>query len=121
MSKSHEEQEFVNYVVDLMQSLGPVTAKSMFGGHGVFLEGLMFGLIADSTLYLKTDKENENEFTARGLEAFTYNKKGKEYKMSYYQAPEEALEDGDIMHHWANNAYATALKAASKKHNKEDP
>ena len=118
MPISHEEQEFVNYVVDLMQSLGPVTAKGMFGGHGIFLEGLMFALIADGILYLKTDKDNENEFTARRLEAFTYNKKGKQYKMSYYQAPDEALEDGDIMNHWANNAYSTALKAASKKYNK---
>ena len=115
MPKSHEEQEFVNYVVDLMQSIGPVTAKGMFGGHGIFLDGLMFGLIADNVLYLKTDKENVEEFTARGLVAFKYNKKGKAYKMSYYQAPEEALEDEEVMNSWANNAYNTALKAASKK------
>lgn len=118
MSKSNEEQEFVNYVVDLMQSAGPVTAKRMFGGHGIFLDGLMFALIADSILYFKTNKENEYEFTDRGLEAFRYNKKGKEYKMSYYQAPDEALEDREVMNHWTNNAYNTALKAASKKHHK---
>ena len=115
MPVSNEEKEFVTYVVDLMQSIGPVRAKSMFGGHGIFLEGLMFGLIADSVLYLKVDKETEIEFKARGLEAFTYNKKGKEFKMSYYQAPEEALEDVEEMNSWANKAYGTALKAASKK------
>ena len=115
MPVSQEEKEFVTYVVDLMQSIGPVRAKGMFGGHGIFLEGLMFGLIADSVLYLKVDKETEIEFTARGLEAFTYNKKGKEFKMSYYQAPEEALEDDEEMNLWANKAYGAALKAASKK------
>ena len=115
MPVSNEEKEFVTHVVDLMQSIGPVRAKGMFGGHGIFLEGLMFGLIADSVLYLKVDKETENEFKARGLEAFTYNKKGKEFKMSYYQAPEEALEDVEEMNLWANKAYGTALKAASKK------
>jgi len=57
MPVSNEEKEFVTYVVDLMQSIGPVRAKGMFGGHGIFLEGLMFGLIADSVLYLKVDKE----------------------------------------------------------------
>lgn len=118
MPVSNEEKEFVTYVVDLMQSIGPVRAKGMFGGHGIFLEGLMFGLIADSVLYLKANKETENEFKARGLEAFTYNKKGEEFKMSYYQAPEEALEDVDEMNSWANKAYGAALKAASKKRKK---
>ena len=115
MPASKEEKEFVTYVVELMQSIGPVSAKGMFGGHGIFLDGLMFGLVADSILYLKVDKGTESEFRAKGLEAFTYNKKGKEFKMSYYQAPEETLEDADEMNSWANKAYGAALKADSKK------
>jgi len=118
MPVSASEKEFVLYVVDLMQSVGPVHAKGMFGGYGIYLDGLMFGLVADSVLYLKTDKQTENEFKDRGLEAFTYSKKGKEFRMSYYQAPEEALEDGEEMNTWANKAYGVALKAASKKRKK---
>lgn len=115
MPTSNGEKEFVFYVVELMQSIGPVRAKGMFGGHGIFLEGLMFGLVADGILYLKADKNTENEFKEKGLEAFTYYRKGKELKMSYYQAPEEALEDGEEMNVWANKAYSTALRAVSKK------
>ena len=118
MPVSSEEKEFVTYVVELMESVGPVSAKGMFGGYGIFLDGLMFGLVADSTLYLKVDKETENEFKAKGLDAFTYNKKGEEIKMTYYQAPEEALEDAEEMNSWANKAYGAALKAASKKRKK---
>lgn len=119
MPASDTEKEFVTYVVDLMQSIGPVQARSMFGGHGIFLDELMFGLIADATLYLKADKETINEFSDKGLEAFTYIKKGKEYKMSYYQAPEEALEDSEEMITWANKAYNAALRAASKQRKNE--
>ena len=118
MATSNVEKEFVSYVVELMQSIGPVRARGMFGGHGIFLEELMFGLVADSTLYLKADKETENEFKEKGLEEFTYNKKGKEFKMSYYQAPDEVLEDGEEMNFWANKAYSSALRAASKKRKK---
>ena len=118
MPVSNEEKEFVSYVVDLMQSIGPVSAKGRFGGHGIFLDGLMFGLVADSVLFLKADKDTENEFKAIGLEAFTYHKQGKEFKMSYYQAPEEALEDAEEMSLWANKAYSVALKAASNKRKK---
>lgn len=117
---SKVEKEFVSYVVDLMQSIGPVRAKAMFGGHGVFLDELMFALVADNILYLKVDKDTENEFKDRGLDAFAYQKKGKEtsykvIKMSYYQVPEEALEDSEEMNLWANKAYSVALRAASKK------
>ena len=118
MPTSKKEMEFVSYVVELMQSVGPVHAKSMFGGYGVFLEGLMFGLVADSIFYLKADAESEKEFRDRGLEPFTYNKKGKEFKMSYFQAPEEAMEDGEEMNAWANKAYSAALRATAKKQKK---
>jgi len=118
MPTSNVEREFVSYVVELMQSIGPVHAKGMFGGHGIFLDTLMFGLVADSILYLKADSKTVEEFTEKGLEPFTYYKKGKEFKMSYYQAPEEALEDDEEMNVWANKAYEAALRAASKKRKK---
>ena len=101
-----------------MQSIGPVRAKRMFGGHGIFLDDLMFALIADDVLYLKADKETENDFKTKDLDAFTYNKKNKTLSMSYYQAPEEALEDNNEMQLWANKAYSAALRAASKKRKK---
>ncbi len=115
MTRSGEEKEFVSYVLELMQSIGPVRAKAMFGGHGIFLEELMFALIVDSVLFLKVDKQSESNFKARGLEAFTYMKKGKEFKMSYYLAPEEVLEEAEEMNYWANLAYSAALRVASKK------
>ena len=101
-----------------MQSIGSVHAKRMFGGHGIFLDKLMFALIADDVLYLKADKETENEFRKKGLDAFTYDKKDKTLSLSYYQAPEETLEDNDEMRLWANKAYGAALRAASKKRKK---
>lgn len=118
MVTSNIEKEFVSYVVDLMQSIGPVRAKGMFGGHGIFLDDLMFGLVADGMLYLKADKVIIHEFEEKELEAFVYGRQGKVFKMSYYRAPEEALEDVEEMIVWANKAYGAALRAASKKRRK---
>ena len=109
---------YVTYVIELMQPIGPVQAKRMFGGHGIFLEDLMFGLVTDNILYLKADNESENEFISQGLEAFSYQKQGKTQTLSYYQAPEESLEDSDEMYVWANKAYGAALRAAAKKSEK---
>jgi DNA transformation protein len=118
MSPGKPEKEFVNYIVELTQTIGPVHAKAMFGGHGLFLEGLMFGLIADNELFFKADDTTIKAFADKDLEAFTYGKKGKEFRMSYYQCPEEALESAEEMNIWANMAYTVALNAAAKKRKK---
>ena len=80
MTISVGEKDFTAYVIDLMQGIGPVTSKKMFG------------LIAGNELYLKTDEENSNEFDALGLPPFVYSKQGKELKMSYIQALAETME-----------------------------
>ena len=115
MAITQEEKEFSAYVVDLMQGIGPVRSKNMFGGFGVFLDDLMLGLIADNELYLKVDEVNLQQFTELGLGPFVYNKRGKKMEMSYYQAPEEAMEDSEIMTQWANSAFSAALRAAACK------
>lgn len=111
-------KEFVLYVVDQMQLIGPVYVKRMFGGHGIFLDKLMFALIFDHSLYLKADKESQAEFKNRKLAAFSYMKKGKLCYIAYFQASEEVLEDSDEMILWANKAYGAALRAANNKGSK---
>ena len=115
---SVDDKEFTNYIVELMQCIGPVNAKPMFGGYGIFLDGLMFALISDGLLYLKADTENKGSFIKNNLTTFTYMKKGKECHLSYFQSPEDALEDTNIMYSWAKPSYAAALRAAAKKRDK---
>ena len=87
MAISIEQREYVAHIVDLLQFFGPVESKSLFGGFGVFLEGLMFGLIAGNELYLKVDGQNRQDYKDLGLQAFSFRKNGKQFKMSYYQTP----------------------------------
>lgn len=115
MSSSVTAKEFCGYIVDLMQALGPATAKSMFGGYGIFLDDLMFGLVAGSALYLKADEQSREEFTSRGLAPFTYRKKYRDVQLSYYLAPDEALDDCAEMAVWAGRAYQAAVRTAKKK------
>tara|TARA_B110000305_G_scaffold106057_1_gene119219 strand:- start:893 stop:1261 length:369 start_codon:yes stop_codon:yes gene_type:complete len=112
---SIEQREYVAHIVDLLQFIGPVESKSMFGGFGMFLEGLMFGLVAGNELYLKVDTQNLQDYEDLGLQAFSFEKNGRQIKMSYYQAPEEAMEDAELLSDWASNAYGAAMRAAAKK------
>ena len=101
--------EFVDFLLAQMQSLGQVTAKSMFGGYGMYVGDLMFALVADKVLYFKTDADNLPDFEQRGLPPFTYQRNGKPYRMSYYEAPAEVLDDTEALQSWANKAITAAL------------
>jgi DNA transformation protein len=99
--------EFVAFVEERLQEVGPVDIRAMFGGHGVFLGGVMFALIAEDTLYLKVDGTNRDAYAAAGLEPFTYDKGGRPVVMSYCRAP-EPLDRDDFIDPWVRGAIAAA-------------
>ncbi|MBL8505635.1 TfoX/Sxy family protein [Methylobacillus glycogenes] len=107
--------EFVEYLHELLHDFGPIQAKKMFGGYGIYHQGLMFGLVADDTLYLKSDDESRPQFEAMQLPAFRYQRQGKEITMSFHQAPADMLEQADEATHWARLAYAAALRSKQRK------
>ena len=95
-----------------MTSFGPITVRRMFGGAGVFRDGLMFALIADEVVYLKADETTEGDFKVEGLSPFTYQtKRNPRTVMSYWRAPERCLDDPDEMTDWCRKAFAVALKS----------
>ncbi len=113
------KNQFIEHLLELLEPFGAVTARRMFGGTGLFHNGLMFAIVMDELLYLKADDENCTEFESRGLQRFTYKKQGKEVSLSYYEAPAEAVENPAEMRKWAEFAYAAAVRAAKKKILKE--
>ena len=113
------QNEFVEYLIDLLVPLGQVQAKVMFGGFGIYLNDLMFGIVSHDTLYLKTDDRTLPDFESRELPPFSYQKQGKDLSLSYYQAPQEAMEDPEEICKWAQDAYEAALRAAKNKRKKK--
>ncbi len=107
--------DFVDYVMELLGPFGTVVSRRMFGGHGVYLDGLMFALIAGDMLYLKADAMNRVEYEQAGCEMFSYARKGKRASLNFYRAPADAMESPDLMLPWARSAYAAALRANAKK------
>jgi len=82
----------------------------MFGGLGVFRDGVMFGLVADDTLYFRVDDKNHTRFEAEGCEAFVYNGKTKQTAMPYWRAPERLFDDSDEFIEWAEESNAAAVR-----------
>jgi DNA transformation protein len=104
--------DYLEFLKDQLASFGSVTAKRMFGGAGLYREGIMFALVDGETLYLKTDAASRGAFEAEGLRPFSYaTKHGTNTLTSYWRAPERCFDDPDEMTIWAERAWAAALRA----------
>ena len=40
--------DFMDYLHEVLADFGPITTRRMFGAHGIYRDGLMFGLLAAS-------------------------------------------------------------------------
>ena len=102
--------EYQAYLAELFEPVPGVTFRRMFGGLGVFQDGLMFALVARERLHFKADAESEPQFVAAGSEPFTYMGKGKEVRLGYWSAPDDALDDPELFEIWARRAIAAARR-----------
>jgi DNA transformation protein and related proteins len=103
----------------LFEPFGRVMVKRMFGGFGVYAEGLCFAIGLRGEVFLKTDEVSRADFSAAGSAPFTYVAKGKSRPTSYWSLPTAAHEDGDELRRWAGMGLAAARRAAEAKPKKK--
>jgi DNA transformation protein and related proteins len=112
--------DFVAFAVELLSSVGPVSARRMFGGHGVYARGVMFALLDDDELFLKVDDETRARFRDAGCRNWVYPAMT-EAETSYYRPPDEAHDDPETMAPWAQLGLEAALRAQAAKAKKAVP
>jgi DNA transformation protein and related proteins len=110
--------DFVNHALDLVSLLGPVQARAMFGGHGLYCRGVMFGLLDDDELFLKTDDACRPRFEAAGCRRWVYPSKDGPMETGYFRPPDAAHEDPEAMLPWSRLALDAALRKAAAKASK---
>ena len=110
------------FACDLFSGMGPVSARRMFGGAGLYAGTVMFGLVDDGRIYLKTDEALKRELTAAGAVPWIYAERaeprsGVAQESSYWSLPESAIDDPNEATAWGRRALAVAeaRKAASPK------
>lgn len=101
---------FIAHLHDLFAAFGPITTRAMFGGHGVYFDGLIIGIVLDDGLYLKTDDATRAEFEAAGCVPCVYTGQRQPITMSYWSLPDEAMESPQALSPWAKLAYEAALR-----------
>jgi DNA transformation protein len=111
---------FHDFVRELFAELGPIQVKPMFGGAGVYADGVMFGLLADEAIYLKADDALKAALKAEGCGPFIWEptsgpRAGEKVAMGYWRLPDAALDDPDLAAHWGAKALAVAKAKAKAK------
>ena len=107
--------EFCDYALEQLASSGKVSARRMFGGVGLYLDGLFFAVIDDDTLYFRTDDSNRARFVRAGSRPFCPFPDRPGHVMAYWQVPAEVLEDAEQLRNWTREALAAALAARSRR------
>lgn len=102
----------IDHLRELLAPLGRIDARRMFGGWGLYADGVIVAIVADGELMLKTDAQTRPLFERAGCSAFVHRAKGRaDVAMSYWSVPGEALDSPEAMLPWAR----LALDAARRK------
>jgi len=102
-------EEYLQLVLDQLSLFGEIETKRMFGGVGLFHQGLMFGKIGGDTFRLKVDEHNKKEYEERGMKPFFA--KNKKKGMPYWEVPIEIFEDKEALKEWTTKSYEAALRS----------
>ncbi|MBI4478298.1 MAG: TfoX/Sxy family protein [Acidobacteria bacterium] len=105
---------FKAFVLDQLEELGGVVPRAMFGGVGLYRDGVFFGIIAGDELYLKVDDTNRPDYERAGSHPF------KPYPhrpvtMQYFGVPIDVLESPIELAAWAKKAVAAAERSSAGK------
>ena len=108
--------EFIEFITEQLERLGPVRTRRMFGGMGLYLDDMMFGVIFGEELYFKVDDRNRDDYEDEGMGPFTYEmSNGKTGSLNYYEVPERLYDDGDELVEWARKSVDAMMVVRAEK------
>ena len=101
---------------DLLHDMPGITSRAMFGGWGLYRQGVIFGIIADGELFFKVDDQSRPEYEKRGSGPFVYEARGKKRAAkTYWQVPAEIMDDRESLKEWIDTSCRTARSSLKKR------
>ena len=97
-----KDSSFQQFVLDQLRDMRGVTCRAMFGGFGLYQEGVFFGIIHKSRLYFKTNERTKQRYVQEGMKPFRPNRS--QTLKNYYEVPADTIDDPDHLVAWAQEA-----------------
>lgn len=102
------DDSFKVFVLDQLAALPDVRARAMFGAHGLWQGAHFFGILDEGRLYFRTDAASAADYTARGMEPFSFESRGRVITFQYHEVPPEVLDCAPELVAWAQRAIRVA-------------
>jgi DNA transformation protein len=109
---------FHDKIMDILSPYGSITSRAMFGGYGIYMQGVMFAAIIENALYFRINETTRSDFERYKSPSFVYMGRGKPVEMPYKVLPDEILENSAELKAWIQKAYSASLNAKKKKSSK---
>ena len=110
------KDDYLRWVLEHLSGAEGVSSRRMFGGFGLYRNGVFFGIISGDTLFFKASETSRADYETRGMARFRPYRNKPLLSMSYYEVPADVLEDADECVRWAMQAVAAgAVKKKSSK------
>ena len=107
---------FAEFLREQLAPLGHLAMRRMFGKTGVFCNGLMFGMVANDTFYVRVDDQNRTVFKeAEAVPPLKYEKQGATIDLAFWRVPDRLLDEPDELVMWARAALAAARRVAARR------
>jgi len=101
--------EYTEYVLELLEPIGPVRISRFFGGVGISHGLVQFAMIMGNSLYFVVNDNTRQKYEEAGMTAFSYaTKKGRVQVRKYFELPEEVLTDAEKLRLWASESIQVA-------------
>jgi DNA transformation protein len=115
------QPQYLEYILEQLSGLGALRPNRMFGGIGLYADGLFFGLIDDDTLFFKTDDTNIAAYRERNMPRFMPFPEKNNLALGYHQVPADVIEDAEMLVAWARHSVAVALASKARKSSRPRP
>lgn len=89
----------------------PITSRKMFGGVGIYADGVFFAIIDDDRLYFKSDEQTASSYDK--YDAAPWAMPGGPPTYGYREVPGAILESDDLGD-WIDAAIAVANRKKAK-------
>jgi DNA transformation protein len=97
-----KDDGFLAYVLDQLRLLRNVEARAMFGGYGLYRDGSFFGIISKGRFYMRTSPLTRPNYVKAGTKPFRPSVR--QTLRSYYEVPQEVLDDASTLARWVEEA-----------------
>src|SRR4051794_10636518 len=108
-----KQQKLVAALDAKLAPLGHFRARPMFGGYGLYLDGVIFGLLAGDKVWLRVDDKSRPVFEKAGMEPFAYSRNSEAVTLTYFRCPNSVLAEGAKLRKWVKEARRASLERKS--------